>query len=182
MGNPDAEYFDLVDAQDRVTGRALRRDVHANGWRHRAVHILAFNRAGEVFLQKRSMKKDMSPGLWDSSCSGHVDSGEDYDAAAHRELAEELGLRLPVPPARWFRVEASPSTGWEFVWVYRITAEGPFDLNPEEIDRGEWLAPAKLDQRLVARTAEYSPAFRFIWSLARERPIRIESHLVPRQL
>ncbi|HEY4302496.1 MAG TPA: NUDIX domain-containing protein [Candidatus Didemnitutus sp.] len=167
MGNPDAEYFDLVDALDRVTGRALRRDVHANGWRHRAIHVFVFNRAGEVFLQKRSMKKDMAPGLWDTSCSGHVDSGEDYDAAAQRELGEELGLRIPSPPTRWFRVEAGPDTAWEFVWVYRMQAEGPFQLNPDEIDGGEWLAPADLDRRLATRADEYSPAFRFIWSRAR---------------
>ncbi|HVU18184.1 MAG TPA: NUDIX domain-containing protein [Candidatus Didemnitutus sp.] len=169
MNNPGAEYFDLVDENDQVTGRALRRDVHANGWRHRAVHILAFDRRGEVFLQLRSLKKDMAPGLWDSSCSGHVDSGEDYDAAAQRELGEELGLRLSHPPARWFRIEAGPKTGWEFVWVYRIGTEGPFDLNPEEIQRGEWVMPAELDSRIAAKPGDYSAAFRFIWGRARDR-------------
>ena len=39
------------------------------------------------------MTKDTFPGAWDSSSSGHVDSGEDYDDCAVRELREELGLR-----------------------------------------------------------------------------------------
>jgi hypothetical protein len=30
------------------------------------------------------MKKDKCPGLWDSSASGHLDSGEDYDKCAIR--------------------------------------------------------------------------------------------------
>lgn len=164
MTRTSDELFDVVDQQDRVVRQAPRREVHAHGWLHRAVHVLVFNRAGEVFLQKRSMWKDLSPGLWDSSCSGHLDAGEGYDAAAWRELQEEIGLRLPQPPVRWLRVEACEDTGQEFVWVYRVESEGPFTLCPEEIERGEWVAPAELDRRLAARPAEYCPAFRLIWA------------------
>lgn len=159
------EWFDVVDTNDAVIGRAPRREVHARGLWHRAVHVLVFNAAGQVFLQKRSMAKDMSPGLWDSSCSGHLDTGEDYDAAAQRELGEELGLRLAQPPARWHRVAACAETGWEFCWVYRLTAEGPFVLHPEEIERGEWVAPAEVTRRLAANPGNYCPAFTLIWSL-----------------
>src|SRR4051812_48340723 len=111
------EWFDIVDTADEVIGRATRREAHARGLWHRAVHVLVFNAAGQLFLQKRSLKKDMSPGLWDSSCSGHVDSGEDYDTSAVRELGEELGLETTTPPRRWLRVAACEDTGWEFVWV-----------------------------------------------------------------
>src|SRR5580658_3200257 len=93
------EFFDVVDERDAVVGRASRREVHAHRLMHRAVHVLVFDDTGRVFLQKRSMKKDIAPGLWDSSCSGHVDSGESYDVAAVREFAEELGVALAGPPA-----------------------------------------------------------------------------------
>src|SRR5258707_15743320 len=125
------EWFDVVNERDEVIGRARRREVHARGLWHRAIHVLVFDRAGNVFLQKRSMKKDLSPGLWDSSCSGHLDAGEDYDAAAVRELGEELGVRVAKPLKRWFRVEACEETGWEFVWVYALRHDGPFTLHPE---------------------------------------------------
>ncbi len=123
------EFFDVVNERDESVGRAARREVHARGWLHRAVHVLVDDGAGRVFLQKRSMKKDTSPGRWDSSSSGHVDAGEDYDTAAGRELGEELGLRTAMAPARWFRVEACAETGNEFVWVYRLRATGPCKLN-----------------------------------------------------
>jgi isopentenyl-diphosphate delta-isomerase len=157
------EFFDLVNERDEVTGRAPRREVHARGLWHRAIHVLVFDAAGRVFLQKRSMRKDSSPGLWDSSCSGHVDSGEDYDAAAQRELGEEIGLYLAAPPARWFRIEACAETGWEFVWVYRLQHAGPFVLHPEEIERGDWFAPGELARLLAAQPAEFAPSFRLIW-------------------
>jgi len=160
------EYFDIVNERDEPVGRATRREVHARGLWHRAVHVLVFNAAGRVFLQKRSMAKDMSPGLWDSSCSGHLDAGEDYDAAAVRELAEELGLAVTAAPARWLRLVAQPATGWEFCWVYRLGHEGPFVLQPEEIETGEWLEPAEVSRRIAARPDDYCPAFRLIWSMA----------------
>lgn len=157
------EIFDVVDDRDEPIGRATRREVHARGLLHRAVHVLVFDAAGRIFLQKRSMKKDLCPGLWDSSCSGHLDAGEDYDAAAVRELGEELGWQVKETPPRWFRIAACEETGREFVWVYRLQADGPFVLHPEEIERGEWLAPAEVTQRMAQRPAEYCPAFTLIW-------------------
>jgi isopentenyldiphosphate isomerase len=88
------EIFDVVNERDEVIDAKPRSYVHANGLLHRAVHVLVFNSRGEIFLQKRSMKKDRQPGVWDSSCSGHVDSGETYDETAGRELREEIGLDL----------------------------------------------------------------------------------------
>jgi len=163
------EWFDVVNARDEVIGRELRPNVHARGLWHRAVHVLVFDRAERVFLQKRSMKKDLCPGLWDSSCSGHLDAGEDYDAAAVRELGEEIGVMVKTVPPRWFRLNACAETGWEFVWVYRLRHEGPFVLHPEEIEGGEWNTPAELARRMVARPGDYSPSFRLVWSIAEEK-------------
>ena len=159
------DFFDVVNERDEPIGRAPRREVHERGLRHRAVHILIFDGAGRVFLQKRSMRKDVAPGKWDSSCSGHVDAGEDYDFAAGRELEEELGLRGAIP-ARWFRVEACEDTSWEFTWVYRLRSDGPFTLNADEIDGGEWLAPDEVDRRIAARADDFSQTFRFVWARA----------------
>jgi isopentenyldiphosphate isomerase len=162
------EYFDVVNEHDEPVGRATRREVHARGLLHRAVHVLVDDGAGKIFLQKRSMKKDTSPGRWDSSSSGHVDAGEDYDATSVRELGEELGLQTAVAPVRWFQVEACAETGNEFVWVYRLCSTGPFTLNAEEIEGGGWFAPAEITAWVQARPEEFAPAFRLIWRQAEE--------------
>lgn len=165
------EWFDVVDARDEVIGRATRCEVHATGLWHRAVHVLVFDAQGRVFLQKRSMLKDLSPGLWDSSCSGHLDAGEDYDAAAARELGEEIGVQVTHSAGsghataleRWFRIEACEPTGWEFVWVYRLRHDGPITVDPLEIQYGEWVAPAEVSARVAARSEEFCPSFKLIW-------------------
>jgi isopentenyl-diphosphate delta-isomerase len=159
------EIFDIVNERDEVIGQAPRKEVHARGLRHRAVHILVFNARGEVFLQKRSMLKDTAKGKWDSSTSGHVDSGEDYDATAVRELGEEIGLVVTQPPERLFKVDACQETGWEFCWIYRCASEGPFTLHPEEIETGAWFAPEAVTKWVEERPREFARAFVLLWKL-----------------
>lgn len=165
------EWFDVVNERDEVIARATRREVHATGLWHRAVHILVFDAMGRVFLQKRSMLKDLSPGLWDSSCSGHLDAGEDYDDAAVRELGEEIGIKPGAGerPMRWFRIEACEPTGWEFVWVYRLRYDGPLTLDPLEIQYGEWVEPAEVKGRIAARAGDFCPSFKLLWPMAAAR-------------
>lgn len=158
------EIFDVVNERDEVIDRRPRSEVHRLGLMHRAVHILVYNARGEVFLQKRSMTKDKSPGLWDSSASGHVDSGEHYDATALRELREEIGLKLSQPPERLFKIDVCPETDQEFVWVYRCEAEGPFELHPEEIERGDWFSPTRVTRWIAERPQEFASAFVYLWS------------------
>ncbi len=157
------EIFDVVNERDEVIGRELRRIVHRDGLKHRAVHVFVFNARGEVFLQKRSLSKDSSPGLWDSSASGHLDTGEDYDTCAMRELREEIGLVLSAPPRRLFKVEPCGETGQEFVWLYECESEGPFILHPEEIERGGWFTRERVAQWVNERPHDFAPAFVLLW-------------------
>lgn len=157
------EIFDVVNEHDEVVGKRPRSEVHRDGLMHRAVHVLVFNARGEVFLQKRSMSKDRQPGLWDSSASGHLDSGEAYDACAVRELREEIGLSLDSPPDRLFKLPASVQTDMEHVWIYRCTAEGPFTLHPEEIETGGWFTLEEVDQGMKERPEEFASALLVIW-------------------
>ncbi|HWD19875.1 MAG TPA: NUDIX domain-containing protein [Verrucomicrobiae bacterium] len=157
------EIFDVVNEQDEVIGQMPRSQVHREGHKHRAVHVLVFNRRGDLFLQKRSMTKDTFPGRWDSSASGHLDSGEDYDQCAVREIFEEIGLTLSAAPARLFRILACEETGQEFVWVYRAESEGPFTLHPEEIEKGGWFSPMEIDAWVARREDDFAPGFVKIW-------------------
>ena len=157
------EIFDVVNERDEVIGQQSRGEVHRLGLMHRAVHVLVFNAARQIFLQKRSLTKDRQPGLWDSSASGHVDAGEDYDACAVRELGEEIGLRLNAAPQRLFKLAACAETDQEHVWVYRCEAEGPFRLHPEEIERGGWFAAAEVTRWMEERPQDFASALLLIW-------------------
>ena len=163
--NPD-ELFDVVDLDDRVAGQAPRREVHARKLPHRAIHVLIHDINGHLFLQRRGPGKDTFPGCWDSSCSGHVDAGEDYPGAARRELGEELGWHeesLPLRPL--LKLRASPETGCEFIQVFLLgPLSGPFDLNPEEITEGRWIVPDELDILIDEYPEHVAGALRLLWS------------------
>lgn len=166
------EIFDVVDQNDVVIDKCERSRVHALGLRHRSVHLLVFDSNGRLFLQKRSMTKDENPGQWDSSVAGHVDSGESYDLCVVREAAEELGLTLSETPQRLFKFDATPKTGMEFCWIYRCTADGPFELNEEEIDDGAWFEPPQLDRELAldeqSSDRKFTEAIFEIWTRLRQ--------------
>ena len=157
------EWFDVVDERNTVVRQELRSIVHREGLLHRAIHLFVFNQAGEVFLQKRSMSKDVAPGLWDSSTSGHLDAGEGYGAAVVRETREEIGIELSSVPTEVLRVDACRETGNEFVSASQAESEGPFILHPEEIERGEWFELGRLETTLQAQEPEFAPSFVYLW-------------------
>lgn len=166
----EEEYFDIVDDNDRVIGKDTRKNVHFKNLKHRAVHILLQNQKEEIFLQKRSPLKDINPNCWDSSCSGHVLSEEDYDRAAHRELVEELGLEhLERPLIKLFKLPADTKTGNEFIWVYLGFSNGPFNLNPLEIAEGRFYPPSWINLKLAAEPQSFSNAFIVIWNFFRSK-------------
>ncbi len=161
--NSAAERFDVVDEADRVIGAQSRGEVHAKGLRHRAVHLFVFNSRGELFLQKRSPWKDKHPGQWDSSASGHLDSGETYAAAASRELREELGLEGELEEIG--ALGASEATGWEFIRLYRTVTTDTPRWPASEIEWGGFFPLGVVREWAERRPGDFAPGFLECWQL-----------------
>lgn len=88
------EIWDIFDCYGNRTGRTIDRGgVLKDGEYHLVVHIYIINKKGEYLIQKRSMKKELMPGIWDIT-GGSVVSGEDSLSGAIREVKEELGITL----------------------------------------------------------------------------------------
>ena len=166
----DAEILAVVDERDEVIGEERRDRIHEKALRHRAIHVLIFNSAGEIFLQKRGMHKKENPGLWDSSVAGHVDAGETYDACCVREIDEEVGLKLRGVPPRLFKLEATELTGMEFAWVYRVETDQALRLNEQEMSGGDWFDPVELDNWVDSGDPSLSGVFCLIWKTYRNLP------------
>lgn len=159
----NTELLSVVDEFDHVIDTQPRHLIHCNGLRHRAVHILMFNDHNQLFLQKRSMKKDLNKGLWDTSAAGHVDAGEDYLSSALRETEEELGISIADSLLPLFKLSATAELGMEFIQVYQGIHNGPFNLNIDEIDHGDWFSTSQISSRVDANDASLTDTFKFIW-------------------
>jgi 16S rRNA (adenine1518-N6/adenine1519-N6)-dimethyltransferase len=161
----DGEQFDVVDESDNVIATRPRSEVHEKNLLHRAVHILVFNRQGELLLQKRSAWKDREPSKWDSSAAGHLEPGETYEAGAVRETEEELGIRPKLTPLG--KIRACSNTGQEFVEVFTAEHEGPFILPPAEIEDALFLPLVEIGAWLTARPQDFAPGFWEVWKKLR---------------
>lgn len=163
----EGEKFDVVDPSDKVIGTELRSVVHASNLRHRAAHILVFNEAGELLLQKRSANKDRQPSKWDSSTAGHLEPGEDYLTGAIRETEEELGIKPDLQPLG--KIGACPNTGEEFVEVFTTRHNGPFILPPSEVEDAIFFPTAAIEKWLQQRPQDFAPGFWEVWKLVRSK-------------
>ncbi|MFH1116646.1 MAG: NUDIX domain-containing protein [Pseudomonadota bacterium] len=160
----DNEILEIVNERDEVTGTATRLEIHRRGLMHRAVHVFVFNRAGEIYVQRRSNAKDRHPLKLDSSAAGHVDPGETYEQTAIRELHEELGIRAAVEEV--LRLPASKETGQEHVVLFKtVTRRDPVP-NSEEIVWGGFMSPGRLSELMSRDPNDFVPAFVLLWRTA----------------
>lgn len=89
------ERITILDAKGRPTGAtAMKSEAHRFGLFHATVHVWFFNTNGDILLQLRGRNKDVFPLLWDVSVAGHICAGEEVEAAAVREIKEEIGLHI----------------------------------------------------------------------------------------
>lgn len=160
MEIPD-EWLDVVDQNDNVIGKASRKEVHEKSLLHRAVHIMAFNDAGKLFLQKRSPAKDENPGLWDTSAAGHVGAGESYLTTAHRELEEELGIKADLEFL--FRFSACSETANEHLQVFICVAKNKIIINKSEISEGHYWSLEEVRGAINSVPDEFTGSFKLIF-------------------
>lgn len=131
------EQFYVVDEDDNVVGCASRSECHRRGLIHRSVYVIVVNERGEIFLQKRSIKKDLYPGYYACSATGHVEYGESYENAAKRELKEELGIEAPIKMIGKFKCFSDIEREISALFVCHYN--GPLNLNSEEVSGGEFV-------------------------------------------
>lgn len=162
------ELFDVVDADDHVIGTATRADVHARNHLHRAIHVFLRNKRGDILLQQRSMEKDVHPGDWDSSVSGHLNAGESYEQAAVREIHEEMGVTCDrlVEVAR---ILPSENTGWEHVRLYTGIAIGNLRFPCSEIQAAQWFPVSEIDAWVTACPSDFATGFLECWQHIRQQ-------------
>jgi isopentenyldiphosphate isomerase len=134
---PSQELVDVVDADDRVVATVPRAEVRAQRLRHRAVFVVVTSASGELLVHRRSAGKDIWPGRWDVAVGGVVASGEAYDDAARREVAEEIGIvaePLAIGGGEYCDVDVDLVAR-----CYRIVHDGPFRFVDGEVSEVRWV-------------------------------------------
>ena len=145
------EYLDLVDDNDRVTGRMLRSEVYAQGLKNfRVVNAFIVNSEGKIWIPRRAANKRLFPLCLDMSMGGHVESGESYDYALQRETMEELNLDTRSVPLECLGYLSPQANGVSAnMQVYRISLDTAPIYNPDDFVESFWLTPREIMDRLA---------------------------------
>jgi isopentenyldiphosphate isomerase len=149
-----AELVDVVDEHDRVVEVTTRSRMRGENLRHRSVSIAVIGSDGRLLVHRRAADKDVWPGMWDICVGGVVSSGETYEQAAGRELAEELGIHdaeLLLVGAGRYEDDAVRLIGR----CYRLVHDGPFRFVDGEIVEIRHVTASEL--HALARRADFVP-------------------------
>ena len=153
MGAAD-EIITIVDENNCVVGSVPRREMRAKALPHRATYVLVFNSQGQLYVQKRTLTKDVFPGYYDPAAGGVVLGGEDYPQGALREVEEEMGVRgVPLTALFEFYHKDEHNRVWgaAFSCVY----DGEIVLQEEEVESGSFMAIAEILR--LAETEPFTP-------------------------
>lgn len=158
------EYFPIVSEDGTVIGKASRTECHSGTFLlHPVVHLHVFNSAGELYLQKRALNKDIQPGKWDTSVGGHVDFGEDTEVALRREVREELGI-INFNPSFLKCYKFVSDREAELIHSYYTVYDGPVTVDPTEISEGKFWNIADVEAQIGKEvfTPNFENEFRMI--------------------
>lgn len=149
MPNRDQELVDHLDDSGEVIGPVSRTEMRAGNLRHRSVFVVALNEADEVIVHRRAGWKDVWPEYWDIAVGGVVMSGESWESAASRELAEELGVAGDLVYLGEDRFEDESVREHCRIYQVRVTdAVAPVD---GEVAEYEWVPVGELRRWISER-------------------------------
>ena len=148
--NSPPETVEEVDAAGNVLRLVSRREMRAEGLRHRSVFIAVMSEAGQILVHRRAETKDVWPGWWDLAVGGVLSPGESFEDGARREVAEELGLAgaslEPLGTGAYSDATVSLLAG-----CFVCRTEGPFTFADGEITEAHWVSQEELPVWLGAK-------------------------------
>jgi isopentenyldiphosphate isomerase len=145
-----SEPVEVVDLDGNVIEVVTRQRMRAEKLRHRSVFIAVINDDGDLLVHRRADHKDVWPGWWDVAVGGVVGVGEEYDAAARRELREELGVDAGQIMSIGTGAYAD-DTVQLVASCYVVRDNGPFRFIDNEVTEAHWVSANEIDIWLAAK-------------------------------
>ena len=156
----------IADLQNRVTGSAPRWRMRRDRLIHRATYVMVFNSRNEILVQKRTITKDIYPGLLEMASGGVVRAGESYETSAMRELEEETGIRSVCLNFHFdFYFEDRTNRVWGR--TFSCTWDGSMKFQKEEVEWGKFFKPGELEAEISR--GNFTPDCTYLYKICKER-------------
>ena len=156
----------LVDINDNQVGLMPKLEAHQKGVLHRAFSVFIFNKNVELMLQRRSLGKYHSPGLWTNTCCSHQREGESNIESGKRRLNEEMGFITELTEKTSFIYKTKFDNGLTEHEFDHILV-GYFDnspyINSEEVDTWKWMSMDSVQDDINESPENYTAWFKIIF-------------------
>ncbi len=153
----------LVDEQDNPVGTMGKMEVHEKALLHRASSVFIFNTKKQMLLQRRTIGKYHSAGLWTNACCSHPKPGEETIAAAQKRLQEEMGFTTSLQKAFSFTYKVSFENGLtehEFDHVLIGYFDDHIEPNPHEVCDYTFMTIEEIETDIQLHPAKYTEWFK----------------------
>ena len=160
------ELIDIVNEKDEVVGKDMKSQKRIKDFISRTVAIFIKNSKGQILVCKRGPHKKNDPNLYDLSAYGNVKSGEDYESAAKRELAEELGISCNLSLlGKHFLVVNGLKI---FCSIFLGISDQTPQLN-EELSEYKLMTVGEIEKEFRDHPDKYCPGFKADFSKVKDR-------------
>ncbi|MBM3661289.1 MAG: NUDIX domain-containing protein [Actinobacteria bacterium] len=149
MGTADAarELVDVLDADGTIIATVTRAEMRRRRLRHRCTFVIVRTSSGGVLIHRRAPDKDLWPDAWDLAVGGVVGAGEEWDHAAERELAEEVGV-VGVELERLGDGVYVDDSVDEVARIWTVVWDGPISFDDGEVVEACVVEPDELIVRI----------------------------------
>ena len=148
------EILDLIDENENIVGKTTKDNAMKKLLLHRVVSAFVFNSKREIFVHKRTMSKNIYPGMYDMTCGGAVQTGESCKKAAKRELKEEVGIK-DANIEFLFKIRFENNEDNVLIYVYKTIYDGKLVFQKEEVESGEFMTISNLKK--VLKNKKFCP-------------------------
>ena len=137
--------------------------------------VIRARRDGRYLLLRRAPTKDFGAGTWECP-TGHVDQGEGFEQAAHREVREELGIEMQIDgilgTTHFYRGQPVPENELVgVIFLCSIADSIPVQISDEHSEYRwlsasealEMLSPDNPSQEWIRRVIERAELMRRFW-------------------
>lgn len=170
-----------VNDDDAEIGFGEKIETHKSGQLHRAFSVFIFDRKSKkMLIQKRSVEKYHSGGLWSNACCSHPYKGETWCDALKRCMNTELGINFSFSE----QLSGIQYTGkfkyyseydglseheidYVFLYIPDDNIKDSIIFNRNEIEKLKWVSLGELDKWLKEKPEDFSSWFSKAYELVK---------------
>jgi isopentenyl-diphosphate delta-isomerase len=156
-----------VNEKDEITGYFEKLDAHEKGILHRAISVFIFNSKGEWLLQQRAGHKYHSGLKWSNTTCTHPMKGESALEAAHRRLAEEMGMTANLDKLFTFKYYAELDKNLiehELDHIFIGHTDDLPQINKEEVEAYRYISTKELQNEIEDSPDRFTEWFKMLFN------------------